>query len=184
MTHFCGLVFSFWHIAKLCHRLLRKYRIQAFYLVFYVHYKLFDSYITTVHFKGSGTSPYTKRYVHANSTAYMCIYLFCLIFLVFFSVFSFFFFSLNCSFTSFSMLWKPACSINGSLNWYCPSWNFSHFYFSKRIFTLTDYRCCNIHTACSLLALLKNHSNSSRKNNMSGCFFLSVLIKAVFLIVA
>ena len=90
----------------------------------YVAYKLFtSSLMCSINisiqslprciFKGSGASPY-KNVLCAHHTDGTCVFTFSVYgVLLFLSVFIF---SLHCSFIGFSMLSKPAYSINGNLN--------------------------------------------------------------------
>ena len=75
-----------------------------------------------------------KGVVYTPSLRYICVYLFriwCLAFVL--SAFIVFILSLYHPSTGFKIFSKSAYSINGTLNWYCPSWNFNHFFFIGHI---------------------------------------------------
>ena len=126
---FCCLVFSFQYISKLCYGRPWKCFIQPLYLFFYVFYKLFHTVLASVHFEGVRDISIGKGAVYTPSWRYMCIYLFRIWCLAFLSVFIVFILSLYRSLTGFKILSKSAYSINETLNWYCLSWNFNHFFF-------------------------------------------------------
>ena len=85
-------------------------------------------------FNGSGTSPWAKVLCTRHPYGTYVFYLFriwCLAFVL--SAFIVFILSLYHPSTGFKILSKSAYSINGTLNWYCPSWNFSHFSISGHL---------------------------------------------------
>ena len=127
-------------------------------------------------FNGSGTSPWAKVLCTRHPYGTYVFYLFriwCLAFVL--SAFIVFILSLYHPSTGFKILSKSAYSINGTLNWYCPSWNFNHFFFHWAYWPWRDHCCCSTHSAYLLLTLYKNCWVSSCSSDTCAFFRLTLL---------
>ena len=139
-TFFCWFAFSSQHISKISYWLLVKCCIQSLYLIFNVMYNFSTQCLPQYIFNRS-TFLYANVLGthHADDT---CVLIFSVYgALPFNLVLIWFFFSLYFSLTGFNILsvWLASMcvNINGALNWYWLSWNYSHFPFSDGILTLT-----------------------------------------------